>query len=192
MDIFKIIFLSLFINNVALTQFLGVRPLMSELNTISASLRMGVTISIVIIIVNCINFFIHEYVLIPLKVEFLQTIIYILIIIFAIKLSEFIVKKISRKFYQKSSDYFKVTLNSIVLGVSILIFKDGHSSDFIQFMLYTLAITAGYVMALLIMATITDQNELTGAPEGMKGVPISLITLGILSLAFMGLTGIFK
>ncbi|HNW97828.1 MAG TPA: Rnf-Nqr domain containing protein [Bacteroidales bacterium] len=191
MDIFKIIFLSLFVNNVAFNQFLGVRPLLGDLNKAGTALRTGSIIALVMIFVNMINFVLENFVLIPLHLEFLQIIIFILIVIHVSMLIAFVIKKISFKFYRKSADFFQLTSNSMVLGVCLIIFKSNFSTHFLQCVIYTIATTAGYTLALILMATITNQNNLSGMPKGMKGIPISLITIGILILAFMGLSGIF-
>jgi electron transport complex protein RnfA len=193
MDLFKIIFLAIFVNNVALTQFLGIRIMLGESNNISSSLRMGGIIMFLLILVNFVNYFILKYFLIPLQIQFLQLIIFILLIILISHIIEFLFRKTNSKLFKKFTDYFsQITTSSIVLGVCLLTFKNNIAFNLIQNLIYTISATVGYTLALLVMTGITDQLELTRTPEGMKGIPISLITIGLLSLAFMGLTGVIK
>jgi len=193
MDLFKIIFLAIFVNNVALTQFLGIRTMLGESNNIASSLRMGGIIMFLLILVNFVNYFILKYFLIPLQIQFFQLIIFILLIILISQIIEFLFRKTNSKLFKKFTDYFsKITTSSIVLGVCLLTFKNNIAFNLIQNLIYTISATAGYTLVLLVMTGITDHLELTRTPEGMKGIPISLITIGLLSLAFMGLTGIIK
>ena len=193
MDILKIIFFAIFINNVVLSQFLGIRPIHSELNNFSSSIRMSGIMTFVLILANILIYFIQKYILIPIQIQFLQTLLFIIVIIIVSKIFEIAIKKISFKYFQKHTNYFSmIATNSIVLGVCLLTYNSDLSFNLLQSIIYTLSAAAGYTLVLIILTGINDHLELTRVPKGMRGIPILLITLGLLSLAFMGLTGIIK
>jgi Na+-translocating ferredoxin:NAD+ oxidoreductase subunit A len=193
MDIFKIIFLALIANNIALTQFIGVRPLLGQVKNTSAALRSGIFIIIILFIINIILFFIYKYFLDPLQIQFLQTLLFIVLIVSLLAAVTRIIEKSKNSFLQNiGGDLPMIKTNSIILGVCLLAFKNDGISDLFQTIIYTVSSAAGYMLVMVLMAGIAEQMRLTVVPKGMKGFPVSLITIGILALAFMGLTGIFK
>jgi Na+-translocating ferredoxin:NAD+ oxidoreductase subunit A len=192
MDVLKIIFLSLLANNVVLTQFIGVRQL-TDARKISFSVRSGISIMLILLLSNCISYLILYYILIPFQIQYLQTLIFIVVIVSTISLIAFFVRKSKNIFFQNIvSDMPLIASNSIILGVCLLIFKNSLTFDFLQMLIYTFSSVAGYMLVIIIISGISEHFRLTRIPKGMKGLPILLISLGILALAFMGLTGIIK
>lgn len=193
MDIFKIIFLALLANNVVFTQFIGVRLLLGQVREISSAIRIGIAIMFILTIVNIISFCIYQYILNPLQIQFLQTLAFMIVIISLLSVASRIVKKIKNNLFQNiACDIPMITTNSIILGVCLLAFKNDAAVGLLQIIIYTISAAAGYMLVMIIMAGIEEHTRLTTIPKGMKGFPISLITIGIIALAFWGLTGIIK
>ncbi|HQH19693.1 MAG TPA: Rnf-Nqr domain containing protein, partial [Bacteroidales bacterium] len=127
----------------------------------------------------------------PLGIEFMQTISFILIIAFLVQVVEIILKKAAPSLYQALGIYLPlITTNCAVLGIAILAVQKDY--NLIESVVYASSIAAGFTLAMILMAGIREQLEMTGVPKGMKGFPISLVIAGLLSLAFMGFSGIVK
>lgn len=193
MDFFKIIFLAILANNVVLTQFIGVRHLLGQVSDTYSTLRTGIAIMFVLTIVNIISFCINHYILYPLQILFLQTFVFIIVILSFLSITAWIIRNNKGKIFQKKSGEIQlISTNSIILGICLLTFKNYTTINLIQTIIFTISSSAGYLMVMIIMAGIAEQIRLSVIPKSMKGFPISLITLGILALAFMGLAGIFR
>jgi electron transport complex protein RnfA len=136
-----------------------------------------------------VTYLIMQYVLVPLHLEYLQTIAYILVIAGLVQMVEIVLKKIAPSLYQALGVFLPlITTNCAVLGVAILVIQK--QMDFLQSVVYSASIAVGFALALVLFAGIREQLELTGTPRGMKGVPIALVTAGILAMAFMGFNGL--
>lgn len=191
MDIIKIIILALVVNNVVLAQFLGICPFLGVSSKVSTSVGMGGAVVFVMVLANLVTFFIFRYVLQPLGIEFLQTISFILIIAFLVQIVEIILKKSAPSLYQALGIYLPlITTNCAVLGIAILAMQKNYNLAYS--VIYAGATAVGFTLAMILMAGIREQMEMTGVPKGMKGFPISLVTAGLLSLAFMGFSGLVK
>ena len=191
MDLIKIVVLALVVNNVVLAQFLGVCPFLGVSNKVQTSLGMGGAVIFVMALANLVTYLIQNYILNPLHIEFMQTITFILIIAFLVQVVEIILKKSAPALYQALGIYLPlITTNCAVLGISILAVQKNY--DLITSVIYASATAAGFTLALVLMAGIREQLDLAGIPKGMKGFPISLITAGLLSLAFMGFANLVK
>jgi electron transport complex protein RnfA len=152
---------------------------------------MGAAVIFVMALANFVTYFIHFYILIPYHIEFLQTLSFIFIIAFLVQVVEIILKKAVPTLYQALGIYLPlITTNCAVLGIAILAIQKNFS--LLESVVYSSATAAGFTLAMILMAGIREQIELAGVPKGMKGFPISLITAGLLSLAFMGFAGIVK
>jgi electron transport complex protein RnfA len=135
------------------------------------------------------TYLVYTYVLVPLGIAFMQTITFILVIAFLVQMVEIVLKKISQPLYQALGIFLPlITTNCAVLGVALLVIKKDY--DLLTGVIYGGATALGFGLALIIMAGIREQMELVNIPQGMKGVPISLVTAGILALAFMGFAGL--
>jgi electron transport complex protein RnfA len=191
MEYILLIISAVFINNVVLAQFLGVCPFLGVSNKVNTALGMTGAVVFVIVLATMVTYLIQVYVLKALGIEFMQTITYILVIAFLVQMVEIILKKISQPLYQALGIFLPlITTNCAVLGVAILVIKKNY--NLLESVVFSAATAIGFGLALVILAGIREQLELVNVPKGMKGVPVSLITAGILALAFMGFTGIVK
>jgi len=191
MELIKIIILALLVNNVVLAQFLGICPFLGVSNKVGTSLGMGAAVVFVMALANLVTYLIHVFVLVPLHIEFMQTISFIFVIAFLVQIVEIILKKVAPPLYQALGIYLPlITTNCAVLGIAILAVQKNY--DLVSSVVYASATAVGFTLALVLMAGIREQLELNGYPKGMKGFPLSLITAGLLSLAFMGFSGLVK
>ncbi len=191
MEYILIIISAVFINNVVLAQFLGICPFLGVSNKVNTALGMTGAVTFVIVLATMVTYLIQTYVLNKLGIGFMQTITFILVIAALVQMVEIILKKVSQPLYQALGIFLPlITTNCAVLGVAILVIKKDY--NLIQGVVYGASTAIGFGLALVILAGIREQLELADIPNGMKGVPISLIIAGILAMAFMGFTGIVK
>ncbi|MDR2886445.1 MAG: electron transport complex subunit RsxA [Bacteroidales bacterium] len=191
MEYILIIISAVFINNVVLAQFLGICPFLGVSNKVSTALGMAIAVTFVITLATITTYLIQIYMLNPLGIEFMQTITFILVIAALVQMVEIILKKVSKPLYQALGIFLPlITTNCAVLGVAILVIKKNY--NLLEGVVYGASTAIGFGLALIILAGIREQLELADIPEGMKGVPVSLVTAGILAIAFMGFTGIVK
>jgi electron transport complex protein RnfA len=191
MDYINIIILALFVNNVVLAQFLGICPFLGVSAKVETSMGMGAAVIFVMALANFVTYMIYFFVLKPLNIEFMQTISFILVIAFLVQVVELILKKAAPSLYQALGIYLPlITTNCAVLGIAILAVQKNY--NMVMSVVYASAIAVGFTLAMVLMAGIREQIENVGYPKGMKGFPISLITAGLLSLAFMGFAGLVK
>ena len=191
MEYILIIISAVFINNIVLAQYLGVCPFLGVSNKVNTALGMTGAVVFVMVLSTLVTYLIQVYILEKLGIAFMQTITYILIIAFLVQMVEIILKKISQPLYQALGIFLPlITTNCAVLGVAILVIKKDY--NLLEGVVFAASNAIGFGLALIILAGIREQLELANVPKGMKGVPISLVTAGILALAFMGFTGIVK
>jgi electron transport complex protein RnfA len=191
MEYILIIISALIVNNVVLAQFLGICPFLGVSNKVSTALGMAGAVTFVIVLATMVTYLIQVYILDKLGIAFMQTITFILVIAALVQMVEIILKKISQPLYQALGIFLPlITTNCAVLGVAILVIKKNY--NLLEGVVFGAATALGFGLALIILAGIREQFELADIPEGMRGVPISLVTAGILALAFMGFTGIVK
>jgi electron transport complex protein RnfA len=191
MEYILIIISALFVNNIVLAQFLGVCPFLGVSNKVNTAIGMSGAVTFVMVLATIVTYIIQTYVLDILGIAFMQTITFILVIASLVQIVEIVLKKISQPLYQALGIFLPlITTNCAVLGVAILVIKKDY--NLIEGVVYSAATAMGFGLALVILAGMREQFELADIPKGMKGVPISLITAGILALAFMGFTGIVK
>jgi electron transport complex protein RnfA len=191
MEYILIIISALFVNNIVLAQFLGVCPFLGVSNKVNTALGMSGAVTFVMVLATIVTYIIQTYVLNRLGIAFMQTITFILVIASLVQMVEIILKKISQPLYQALGIFLPlITTNCAVLGVAILVIKKNY--NLLEGVVYSASTALGFGLALIILAGMREQFELVDIPKGMKGVPISLITAGILALAFMGFTGIVK
>ncbi len=191
MDYFVIIISAIFVSNIVLTQFLGICPFLGVSTRISTSVGMGGAILFVMTLATMVTWIFQYYILEPMGLVFMQTIVFILVIAALVQMVEIILKKISPSLYQALGIFLPlITTNCAVLGVAILTVQKHF--DLMQGVVFAMATAVGYTMALVIFAGIREHLEIMEVPKGMRGVPIALVTAGILALAFMGFTGMVK
>ncbi len=191
MEYILIIISALIVNNVVLAQFLGICPFLGVSNKVNTALGMAGAVTFVIVLATMVTYLIQVYVLNKLGIAFMQTITFILVIAALVQMVEIILKKISQPLYQALGIFLPlITTNCAVLGVAILVIKKDY--NLLEGVVFGASTALGFGLALIILAGIREQFELADIPKGMRGVPISLVTAGILALAFMGFTGIVK
>lgn len=190
MDIFLIVISAIFVNNIVLAKFLGVCPFMGVSTKIETSFGMAGAVTFVMVIATTVTFLIQNYILIPFGIEFMQTIIFILVIASLVQLVEIVLKKVSPALYQALGIFLPlITTNCAVLGVAILAVGPDNFT-LIEAVVYAAANAVGFGLALATFAGLREQMELADIPKGMAGIPIAFVTAGLLALAFMGFSGI--
>ncbi len=180
---------AILVNNVVLAQFLGICPFLGVSKDVKSSVGMSGAVLFVMLLATMVTWLIMTYVLVPLHLEYLQTIAYILVIAGLVQMVEIVLKKIAPSLYQALGVFLPlITTNCAVLGVAILVIQK--HMNFLESVVYSASIAVGFALALILFAGIREQLDLTGTPRGMKGVPIALVTAGILAMAFMGFNGL--
>jgi len=191
MEYLIIIIGAVLVNNVVLIQFLGICPFLGVSTRISTALGMAAAVVFVMALATAATFLLQIGVLIPLKIEFLQTLLFILVIAALVQMVELILKKVSHPLYQALGVYLPlITTNCAILGIAVLVTRIGY--NLAQSVVYAVGIAVGFGFALVIFAGIRERQELYDIPEAMKGAPIALVTAGLMSLAFMGFSGMIK
>lgn len=191
MEYVYIIIFAVFVNNVILSQFLGICPFLGVSTKVSTAAGMGAAVVFVMALSTVVTFLLQEFILVPLEIEFLQTIVFILVIAALVQMVEIILKKISPSLYQALGVFLPlITTNCAVLGISILVIQKGY--NLLEGITYSIGISLGFTLAMVIFAGLREHLELIEVPKGVKGIPIALITAGILAMAFMGFAGLVK
>lgn len=185
-----LIFISaIFVNNIVLSQFLGICPFLGVSKKVDTAMGMGAAVAFVLTLATIVTFLLQQFVLVPLHIEYLQTISFILVIASLVQMVEIILKKISPPLYQALGIFLPlITTNCAVLGVAILVIQKQFS--LIESVVYAFSTAIGFALALIVFAGLREQLALTKVPKGMRGMSIVLITAGLLSLAFMGFSGV--
>jgi electron transport complex protein RnfA len=190
MEYITIIIAAIFVNNIVLAQFLGICPFIGVSNKVSTSIGMSGAVLFVMTLATIVTYLIWHYVLVPLELEFLRTISFILVIASLVQMVEIILKKVSPSLFQALGIFLPlITTNCAVLGVAIIVSNTG-DFDLIKSVVFAIANAIGFALALILFAGLREHLELLKVPKGMRGVPISFIIAGILALAFMGFAGI--
>lgn len=189
MEYIIMIISAILVSNIVLSQFLGICPFLGVSSRVSTALGMSAAVVFVIALATMVTWLVFKYVLVPFEITFLQTISFILIIAALVQMVEIILKKISPPLYQALGIYLPlITTNCAVLGVALLV--QAKSYNLVESLVFGTSTAVGFGFAMLIFSGIREHIELMGVPTGLKGVPISLITAGILALAFMGFAGL--
>ncbi len=188
MDIFLLFISAIFVNNILLAQYLGNCPYLGCSKEKGVAFGMGAAVLFVIVLATVICFLIQKYVLNVLHLEYLQTIVFILVIAALVQFVEMFLKKMVPPLYKSLGIFLPlITTNCAVLGVAILVQRK--EFDLLTSTLYALAASLGFLLAIILMAGIRERFEITRIPRSMKGVPSGLIMAGIMSLAFMAFKG---
>lgn len=187
-----IIFISaVFVNNIVLAKFLGICPFLGVSNRVGTAAGMSAAVLFVMVLATIVTYLLQKFVLDPFHIAYMQTIVFILVIAALVQMVETILKKISPSLYQALGIFLPlITTNCAVLGIAILTIQNDY--NLMEGVVFTAANALGFGLAIIIFAGLRERLELQGVPKGMKGFPISLIMAGLLSLAFMGFSGIVK
>ena len=187
---YLLIFISaIFVNNIVLAQFLGICPFLGVSKKIDTSLGMSAAVAFVMVLATLVTWLIQMYVLNPFGLEYLQTIAFILVIASLVQMVEIVLKKVSPPLYQALGIFLPlITTNCAVLGVAILVIQN--KFNLAHSVVYALSTAIGFGLALTVFAGMREQLELANIPKGMRGMAIVLVSAGLLSLAFMGFSGV--
>ncbi|KAA6325123.1 Electron transport complex subunit RnfA [termite gut metagenome] len=185
-----IIFISaIFVNNIVLSQFLGICPFLGVSKKIETALGMGMAVTFVLTISTIVTFILQKYMLDAFGLSYLQTITFILVIAALVQMVEIILKKVSPALYQALGVFLPlITTNCCILGVAILVIQKDY--NLLTGVIYAFSTAIGFGLALVLFAGIREQMNLVKIPKGMEGTPIALITAGLLAMAFMGFSGV--
>jgi electron transport complex protein RnfA len=194
-----LIFISaILVNNIVLSQFLGICPFLGVSKKIETAKGMGLAVTFVLVIATVVTYLLQVWLLNPLGLGYLQTIVFILVIAALVQTVEIVLKKLSPALYQALGVFLPlITTNCCILGVSILVANgtynaQGLEPNLLTGTLYALFTAIGFALALIVFAGIREQLSLVRIPKGMQGMAIALIVAGLLSMAFMGFSGMDK
>ena len=194
-----LIFISaIFVNNVVLSQFLGICPFLGVSKKVETAKGMGLAVTFVLVIATIVTYLLQVWVLNPFNLQYLQTIVFILVIAALVQMVEIVLKKLSPSLYQALGVFLPlITTNCCILGVAILVANgtyngQGLEPNLLTGIIYALATALGFALSLIVFAGLREQLSLVRVPKGVEGMPIALVVAGLLALAFMGFSGIDK
>ena len=189
MEYLLIFIAAIFVNNIVLSQFLGICPFLGVSQKVNTSLGMSAAVAFVLVLATLVTYLVQMFVLNPLGLGYLQTLAFILVIAALVQMVEIILKKVSPPLYQALGVFLPlITTNCAVLGVAIVVIQKEYS--LLMALDYALASALGFGLALILFAGIREQQEFANIPKGMRGISITLITASLLALAFMGFSGV--
>lgn len=190
-----IIISAIFVNNVVLSQFLGICPFLGVSKKIDTALGMGAAVTFVLTLATIVTYLVN-LLLVKFHLEFLQTITFILIIAALVQMVEIVLKKVSPSLYQALGVFLPlITTNCCILGVAILVANgtynaQGMEPTLLTGVVYAIATAIGFALALVLFAGLREQLSMAKLPKGMEGTPAALLTAGLLAMAFMGFSGV--
>ena len=186
---FAIIIGAIFVNNVVLAQFLGICPFLGVSSKVETSLGMGAAVTFVMAIAAVVAWLIQTYVLVPLDIVYMQTIVFILVIAALVQMVEIMLKKLSPSLYQALGIFLPlITTNCAVLGVTMNNISDGYT--FWESMVCALGCGLGYLLAMVIFSGVRSRVDESTPSPAFDGLPITLVAAAIVSLSFFGFSGV--
>ncbi len=189
MNLFSLFIGAFLINNIIFAKFLGICPFLGVSKKIDTAVGMGIAVTFVIALASIITWLLQRLVLDKLGLEYLQTISFILVIAALVQLVEMFLKKSAPALYNALGVYLPlITTNCAVLGVTILNIQEGY--NLIETIVHSIAAPLSFLLAIVLFAGVREKLELSDIPEALKGFPIALITAGLMSIAFLGFSGL--
>lgn len=187
-ELFAISLAAILVENFVLVQFMGICPFLGVSKKVETALGMGIAVTFVMAISNLLTFIIQKYVLLPLKIEYLQTIVFILVIASLVQFVEMFLQKSLPSLYASLGIYLPlITTNCAVLGVAIT--AADSATSIITAVWYGVSAGIGFLLAILLLAGIRERLSDDAYPEALQGFPIALITASLLAIAFLGFSG---
>ena len=184
------------INNYVLQQFLGICPFLGVSKKLNQATGMGVAVTFVMLCATAVTYPLYVYALVPLKLEYLQTIVFILVIAALVQFVEIVLKKFIPSLHKSLGVYLPlITTNCAVLGVTINNLKpdaNGEIFTFLESMISSLGVGLGFLLAMVLFAGVRSRIENCPSPKCFKGVPITLVAASIVALAFFGFAGVVE
>ena len=179
---------SIFVNNFAMSRFYGICPFLGVSKKLETAFGMGMAVTFVMAVASLVAYLVNAFLLIPLGLEYLQTIAFILVIAVLVQIVEMAIKKMSPGLYQALGVYLPlITTNCAVLGVAILNIDNGY--NFISSIVYGFSAAVGFTLAIVLFAGVRERTIFSKPPKCMEGFPIALVSAGLIALAFMGFSG---
>jgi len=179
------------VNNFVLVKFLGLCPFMGVSKKVETAIGMSLATTFVLTLASVLSYLTNQYLLIPFGIEYLRTIMFIVVIAVVVNFTEMLVRKTSPLLHNVLGIYLPlITTNCAVLGVALLNVQIGHS--FIQSALYGFGTAVGFSLVLVLFSTLRERLVAADVPAAFQGVPIALITAGLMALAFMGFSGMVR
>lgn len=187
-QLFAISLAAILVENFVLVQFMGICPFLGVSKKVETALGMGIAVTFVMAISNLLTFIIQKYVLIPLEIEYLQTIVFILVIASLVQFVEMFLQKSLPSLYASLGIYLPlITTNCAVLGVAITAAEE--ASGILTAVWYGVSAGIGFLLAILLLAGIRERLSDDAYPEALRGFPMALITASLLAIAFLGFSG---
>ena len=191
MEYILIFITAIFVNNVVLSQFLGICPFLGVSKKVETAMGMGAAVAFVLVLATIVTYVLQKFVLDAFGLGYLQTIAFILVIAALVQMVEIVLKKVSPALYQALGVFLPlITTNCCILGVAILVIQNDF--DLLTGVIYAFATAIGFALAMILFAGIREQLSLVNIPKGMDGMAIALVTAGLLAMAFMGFSGVDK
>ena len=172
-----------------MAQFLGICPFLGVSKKVSTAIGMGAAVTFVMTIATIVTYLLQKYLLDAAGLQFMQTIIFILVIAALVQMVEIILKKVSPPLYQALGVFLPlITTNCAILGVAILVIQKDY--NLMESVVFAISTAIGFTLAMVLFAGIREQLSTTKVPKAMQGIPIALVVAGLLAMAFMGFSGI--
>lgn len=188
-SIFVIMVSAILVNNFVLSRFLGICPFLGVSKQVETAFGMGMAVTFVITIAGTLTYFVHYYLLVPLELEYLQTAAFILVIASLVQFVEIVLQKMSPTLYQALGVFLPlITTNCAVLGLALLNIQ--YKYGLVQTIFHSFFAAIGFSLAIVLFAGIREKLETSDVPLPFKGFPIALITASLMSIAFLGFTGL--
>lgn len=188
-EIFSLALGAILVNNFIFSRFLGICPFLGVSKKVETATGMGMAVIFVMTVASAATYLLNEFVLIPLKLEYMQTVAFILVIASLVQFVEMVLMKMMPALYQALGIYLPlITTNCAVLGVALLNVQEGY--NFLGSVIFGFTAAVGFTLAIILLASIRERLEFADEPKCFKGFPIVLITSGLLAIAFMGFQGL--
>ena len=183
---------SIFVNNILLSRFLGCCPFLGVSSKLETAKGMGIAVVFVIVLASTMTWLAYTFILVPLGLEYLYTLSFILIIAALVQFVEIVLKKVQPGLYKSLGIFLPlITTNCAVLGVAVINMNEKYS--LVESIVHALGASSGFLLAIVLMAGIRERIEISpNMPKCLRGLPIALVTAGLMSIAFMGFSGLIK
>ena len=191
MNLLLLVISAIFVNNILLAQYLGNCPFCGVSKKLGTAVGMGLAVIFVATLASIFTWLVYHYLLVPLDLTYLRTLAFILVIAALVQLVEIFLKKQSRALYDSLGIFLPlITTNCAVMGIALLNIK--YEFGFLRMLVYSVSSAAGFALAIILFAAVRERLFLSPVPIAMRGTAIALVTAGVMSLAFMGFTGMVE
>ena len=192
MSLLALFFGAIFVNNILLARFLGCCPFLGVSSKLETAKGMGVAVIFVIVLASTMTWLAYTFILVPLGLEYLYTLSFILIITALVQFVEIVLKKMQPGLYRSLGIFLPlITTNCAVLGVAVINMNEKYT--LVESVVHALGASTGFLLAIVLMAGIRERIEISeNMPRCLRGLPIALVTAGLMSIAFMGFSGLIK